>query len=208
MKRISRVIIICALGCLLFSSAKCPREDIGRIFKDPYHNVANNEPNNKKKFNEGGFVEDTFKLGRHVVEISLPERSKILIGKNEKYYDGVQCGGILLDSTNFSNMIIISDASNASCSRLCSSIDKHTSELLKSDTLASNFVIDIFKTKNKYMAQAFSSRYGMLFETDVDSLAAADSVIKIYETIRILPMRKYDNTRSVRPKGVINVRLE
>ena len=151
-------------------------------------------------------VNDTFQLGRYVVGISLPERSKILIGKNEKYYDGLQAGAIRLDSTDFSSMIIITDISNASCSAL-DLTDEQINEVLKSDTLTNTFVIRILKIMDKYNVRAASPKYGMSFEIDVDSLNSVDSMIKIYKTIRILPMRKYDNTKSVRPKGVTNVKL-
>ncbi|MDO5394674.1 MAG: hypothetical protein Q4F07_01785 [Bacteroidales bacterium] len=217
MKRISRGIIICALVCLLFSSAKCPREDFDGI----YHHGINKWLANKEICNDKGLVEDTFQIGRHVVGISLPERSKIYIGKKPMSENGDRVGTIFLDTLILEKLkkkgsrysidsnlyIYISDISLASCCGLSSEPDD-VIRVLKSDTLQNTFVIRVLKTADRYNVRAASPNYGMSFEIDVDSLNSVDSMIKIYKTIRILPMRKYDNTKSDRPKGVINVRLE
>ena len=189
---------VCLFACFWIGTTVCVSKSMKQI------NVSSQE----RQINPSDYmtaVNDTFQIGRYVVGISLPERSKILIGKNEKYYEGLQAGAIRLDSTGFSNMIIIT------CNEYWGTSDFESNngdDLIKVDTLPNTYAIRVLKTEDRYNVRAVSPNYGISFETDVDSLVCADSVIKIYETIRILPMRKYDNTKSDRPKGVINVRLE
>lgn len=140
-------------------------------------------------------VTDTFQLGKSVVEISLPQNSIILIGKNGTP-NGHRCGSIFLDSLNTQNHISITDASYASTT----SIDVMEDGLIYSCQLPNNFVIRLFRRSDSYEILAFSEKNRLLFSWDAPTVGIAKSIIPIFRSIHILPISIYNNTKSARKK--------
>ena len=150
-------------------------------------------------------VVDTLQIGRHVVEISLPTHSIIGIGKNPGQY-GARGGIIFLDSIpNPNNLIAITDISMASCCSIA--CPDNESDQIETQELPNTFIVNLFNTPEGYLIEAVSSKYSMSFTYSRARTAAdAKSIMPIFESIRILPMAEYDNTKSARRKMRIDVR--
>ena len=150
-------------------------------------------------------VVDTLQIGRHVVEISLPTHSIIGIGKNPGQY-GARGGIIFLDSIpNPNNLIAITDISMASCCSIA--CPDNESDQIETQELPNTFIVNLFNTPEGYLIEAVSSKYSMSFTYSRARTAAdAKSIMPIFESIRILPMAEYDNTKSARRKMRMDVR--
>lgn len=151
-------------------------------------------------------VVDTLQIGRHVVEISLPTHSIIGIGKNPDE-NGGRYGIIFLDSIpSRNNYIAINDISMASCCGIGYRPDNESHQI-ETQELPNTFTVNLFSTPEGYLIEAVSGKYSMSFTYSRARTAAdAKSIMPIFESIRILPMAEYDNTKSARRKMRMDVR--
>ncbi len=151
-------------------------------------------------------VVDTLQIGRHVVEISLPTHSIIGIGKKPDE-NGGRYGIIFLDSIpSRNNYIAINDISMASCCGIGYRPDNESHQI-ETQELPNTFTVNLFSTPEGYLIEAVSGKYSMSFTYSPTRTAAdAKSIMPIFESIRILPMGEYDNTKSARRKMRMDVR--
>lgn len=147
-------------------------------------------------------VVDTFQLGRYVVELSLPKESVIGLAK-ESIGEGLRGGGIFLDSLRMEerSLIYITDVSKASCTDIGYSADDDEPELMERLELPNKFTVNLFHTPDGYLIEAVSVKYGMSFTLQKATTADdAKLMMPIFESIRILPLTEYDNSKSARRK--------